>query len=114
MVAWKIHVPDALDTRVRRRMGESGETLSGLVRVAVDAYLHDTPPMLSSVDPITWGRGEHGELLEMEVKVRLPAVQGRRLKQRAEAGGMSMGRLARIAIDRELDRLDEQQPSLFD
>mgnify|MGYP001136924208 CR=1 FL=1 len=24
MVAWKIHVPDALDARIRRRMGESG------------------------------------------------------------------------------------------
>lgn len=49
MVAWKIHVPDALDARVRRRMNESGESLSHVVRAAVDAYLLDVPPVMTGL-----------------------------------------------------------------
>lgn len=115
MVAWKIHVPDSLDARVRRRMGESGESLSHVVRTAVDAYLHDVPPTMTSRDTARRGAaGHHARTVGHELKFLISDAQWERLKTHADAAGVSMGGMARTAIDEWLDRLEERQPSLFD
>lgn len=115
MVAWKIHVPDALDARVRRRMGESGESLSHVVRAAVDSYLHDVPPVMTVRDAARRGAASHGaHAVGHELKFLVSDAQWERLKAHANTAGVSMGGMARTAIDEWLDRLEERQPSLFD
>lgn len=115
MVAWKIHVSDGLDARVRRRISGSGESLSHVVRAAVDAYLHDVPPTMTSRDAARRGAAAHGaHTVGHELKFLVSDAQWERLKAHANTAGVSMGGMARTAIDEWLDRLEERQPSLFD
>lgn len=49
-----------------------------------------------------------------ELKFLVSDAQWERLKAHANTAGVSMGGMARTAIDEWLDRLEERQPSLFD
>ncbi|MGO5433483.1 hypothetical protein [Bifidobacterium thermophilum] len=115
-VAWKIHVDMGLDARARARMRLTGESLSHLVRCGVAREL-DVPKAVEPIDPLVCaGRGGVGEdapRVDHDLKIRLDGERFMRLRDEAQRRGVSMGMIARTAIEDWLDREERDQITLF-